>query len=106
SEPGVGSRFSLTLTLPGSASQKAQHTAVHRWHLLPDKRLLIQIVDDESANRDVLARVLRQSGCDLLEAHSVERALQQLETVQPAACFLDIRMPHRSSLGMIGQLRN
>jgi signal transduction histidine kinase/DNA-binding NarL/FixJ family response regulator len=105
SEPGVGSRFSVTLPLADSTAARFVDASVHRWQLQPGQRLLAQIVDDLFANRDVLARLLRQAGCDVLEAESGTQALQQLQRVQPDVCFLDIRMPHRGGLGLIRQLK-
>jgi len=62
-------------------------------------------VDDLFANRDVLTRILRQAGCDVMEADSADGALAQLEQIKPDVCFLDIRMPHRGGLGLIQQLK-
>jgi len=105
SEPGMGSRFSVNLPLPACEAAPTGDAAVHRWQLLPGQRLLVQIVDDLFANRDVLTRLLRQAGCDVLEADSAAATFQQLEQVRPDICFLDIRMPHRGGLELIRELR-
>jgi len=61
----------------------------------------VLIVDDESALRQTLARILQRSGCEVTTAESGEQALAFLETTAFDLVYLDIRMPKMSGLDAI-----
>lgn len=58
----------------------------------------ILVVDDESAVRRVVARLLATAGYDVVEAATGEEAMTVLESEPADAVLLDLRMP-----GMSGQ---
>jgi CheY-like chemotaxis protein len=58
-----------------------------------EKKAGILIVDDNPANLDVLVDYLEDSGFRIFVSTSGERAIQQLEHIQPDIIMLDIMMP-------------
>jgi len=64
----------------------------------------ILIVDDEPAIRRLLAATLRRAGHDPVEAASAREALSLSAIVNPAAVLLDLGLPDRDGLELIGPL--
>jgi len=56
------------------------------------------VVDDVSANRQVLALLLSHIGCDVSVANGGDDALAMLDGAVPDVVFLDIMMPGRGGL--------
>ncbi|MEN8164045.1 MAG: HD domain-containing phosphohydrolase [Acidobacteriota bacterium] len=65
----------------------------------------ILIVDDESAIRGVLARILSLEGFECHTADSVNSALEALLTIEPEVVISDIRMPERDGTDLLSELR-
>ncbi len=94
SQPGVGSRFSLRLFLP-----ELHHPMPHvqlpsldvSGYAGPRRRVLI--VDNEPADRELLARVLEPLGFEVTKAASGIEALRLVAIVAPDLILLDIGMP-------------
>lgn len=106
SEPGEGSRF--TLHLPMIAALETLPAArgdILGWRLAEPHPLHLLIVDDDPANRDILQRLLVESGCQVAQAEDKSTALHLLETRVFDAAFLDIRMPGGDSLNWLPQVR-
>ena len=95
STPGVGSCFTIKLYLPelqARASQRERPSAQrHTGYLGPRRRLLV--VDNEEADRRLLADRLAPLGFELLQAASGEAALALLARESVDAIFLDLAMP-------------
>lgn len=53
----------------------------------------VLVVDDNEQNRRLTARMLRDEGYHVMEAHSGEQALECLETRQVRVILTDIAMP-------------
>ena len=68
------------------------------------ERLLI--VDDEAAIRSLLRVKLSREGYWCEEADSAEQALQVLKTIPIALVILDIKMPGRSVIEIIPEIRS
>ena len=71
---------------------------------LPPSRLVL-VVDDEPMLRNLLSRLLRMEGYDVIEAQDGEEALSQVEARQPDLVLLDVMMPARDGLDVLGDLR-
>jgi len=61
----------------------------------PDKKLSkkILVVDDNKDNRELVVKVLRRHGYDIIEAADGEEALKKAETERPALILMDISLP-------------
>lgn len=67
--------------------------------------LPILIVDDEAAIRRLLAATLGRAGYDPVEAGNAREALSLSAIAAPAAVLLDLGLPDRDGLELIGPLR-
>ena len=70
------------------------------------KTLTVLVVDDQSAIRDVLRRILDKAGrYAVAEAESVSDAISVMGQTPPDAVVLDISMPGGPGFGLIKVLR-
>ncbi|MCC2976385.1 response regulator transcription factor [Sphingomonas sp. PL-96] len=65
----------------------------------------ILVVDDEPAIRRLLRNTLVHAGYTVVEAGNAREALHQAAAEHPSAVLLDLGLPDRDGLGLIGQLR-
>jgi DNA-binding NtrC family response regulator len=65
----------------------------------------VLIVDDDSAMREMLVSLLEADGLEAEEAESADRALDRLRERDYGAVLSDIRMPGRSGVEMLGEVR-
>jgi DNA-binding NtrC family response regulator len=65
----------------------------------------ILVVDDDAAMREMLAELLRDEGYAISEAASVDVALQLASEHEFDAVLSDIKMPGRSGLELLGEMR-
>ena len=96
STPGAGTRFAIKLYLPelAAAGRGATDRLASRrpiGYAGPQRRLLV--VDNEEADRKLLADRLAPLGFELLQAASGEEALEVLTRENVDAIFLDLAMP-------------
>lgn len=71
---------------------------------MPSLRVLI--VDDEKAQRELLSGALRKQGYLVVEAGSADEALAASEKRAFEIALLDIKMPGRSGLELLGELKS
>jgi len=70
----------------------------------PDARILV--VDDEAANVVLLERLLRHAGYGGVRTTTDPRAVVALyDEIQPDLILLDLHMPHRDGIALLGDLR-
>src|SRR6266542_4144947 len=70
----------------------------------PQRRLVL-VVDDEPMLRNLLSRLLRMEGYDVIEAEDGRVALNLVDTERPDLVLLDVMMPARNGLDVLGDLR-
>ena len=95
SEPGRGSSFTFSVSLPRLSEEFApkQEPRPRAIHLIPGTKLTALVVDDVQENRDVLCTLLKELGI------VTEIAMDGMESIQKAAIrpydiiFMDIQMP-------------
>ncbi|QKG53955.1 response regulator [Hymenobacter sp. BRD67] len=104
SEPGIGSTFTLLLTLHRAAAGPALMQApVLAAGSLAGLRLLL--IDDNEINHSVARYSLEQWGVALREASSGPAALALLHEASFDVVLLDIQMPGMNGLEVLQQLR-
>jgi putative two-component system response regulator len=69
------------------------------------KQATILITDDEAAIRRLLREKLASEGYQCLEAGSANRALYELQNSQVALVILDIKMPGKSGVQLLPEIR-
>ncbi|GIV88827.1 MAG: histidine kinase [Chloroflexus sp.] len=100
SEPGKGTMFQIWLPvgqppeLPTSSSQPSPIVPLH-----------ILVVDDETAVRQVLTRILERQGHRVVEATSGEEALAQYRPGRYAIICTDLGMPGMSGWELASRVR-
>ncbi len=63
------------------------------------------VVDDEPMLRNLLSRLLRMEGYDVIEAADGEAALDLVQERRPDLVLLDVMIPARDGLDVLGDLR-
>lgn len=64
----------------------------------------VLLVDDEPSLRQVLTRVLRQSGCEVTAAGDGKEALRRLEMASYDLVYLDIHLPEMTGLQVLEKI--
>ena len=65
----------------------------------------VLVVDDEPTLRSLLSRLLRMEGYEVLEAGDGQTALDMVAREKPDLVLLDVMMPARDGLDVLGDLR-
>jgi DNA-binding response OmpR family regulator len=65
----------------------------------------VLVVDDEPMLRNLLSRLLRMEGYEVLEAEDGQTALDVVAKEKPDLVLLDVMMPARDGLDVLGDLR-
>jgi two-component system, OmpR family, phosphate regulon response regulator PhoB len=65
----------------------------------------VLVVDDEPMLRNLLSRLLRMEGYDVVEAEDGQAALEMVSSHEPDLVLLDVMMPARDGLDVLGDLR-
>jgi len=105
SEVGQGTTFKIYL--PRIVEDLDTHARHPEEHELPHGRERILLVEDESAVRELAARVLRGRGYTILEARNGEEALQLMQTndAEPIQLLLtDVIMPRMGGRALAERL--
>lgn len=97
SEPGKGSEFFFTLTLPlGELPQEAEKPATE---LLRGARILL--VEDNDLNAEIATELLAIQGAQVTRAENGKRALELFQASEPdryQVVLMDIQMPQMNGL--------
>ncbi len=106
SRPGFGSCFWFELPLaPASAPVGRSRRAQKRIRDYQGERRRILVVDDNSANRDVLLDLLRGVGFIVESAETGEEALDRIGHFPADVVLMDLRMPGMGGLEATRELR-
>src|SRR5882724_89470 len=65
----------------------------------------VLVVDDEPMLRNLLSRLLRMEGYAVIEAEDGQTALELIDSRQPDLVLLDVMLPARDGLDVLGDLR-
>ena len=64
----------------------------------------VLIVDDEAAQRNIVASILRSAGYVIYEAASVDEALKQVHEFRPEVVLTDLKMPGKSGISLVEKI--
>jgi len=67
--------------------------------------LRVLVVDDDEAGRAMCVTAIRAAGYEVVEADSVEAALECYDAAQPSAVVLDLILPGRNGLDLLEYIR-
>ena len=97
SNPGVGSKFSFTISL------QAESGEAERQQELPIKRALV--VDDHPKNCQIIREILAFSDISADTVHNGIHALQKIQSNHYDLMIIDFYMPYMDGLDVIRQVR-
>jgi signal transduction histidine kinase len=103
SEPGVGSTFGVDLPTTHPSAVAGQEV-LQLEPTMPAGKVAL-IIDDDEPSRFVLARPLRDSGFDVLEAGTASEGQDLAFQRRPSVIFLDLRLPDRSGTAVLETLQ-
>ena len=72
---------------------------------MDNERASMLLVDDDRALCDVMSRALKSRGFDVTVAHTVQDALQVIETDPPEFAVVDLKLPDESGLRLVSKLK-
>jgi CheY-like chemotaxis protein len=96
SEPGVGSTFAFSISLPADSAVAEPPHEVDRLAVGCEVRALV--VDDIRENREVLSTMLATIGCEIILAENGRQALEAVAASRPDIVFMDMRLPEMDGL--------
>ena len=64
----------------------------------------VLVVDDESAQRNIVCSILKSAGHTIFEAASVDDALQQATENRPEVILTDLKMPGKSGITLVEEV--
>jgi putative two-component system response regulator len=73
---------------------------------MPSQRETLLIVDDEDSIRRLIRQKLSSEGYQCEEANNAEQALKTLETSSIAVVILDIKMPDKSGIELLPEIKS
>ncbi|NKB68939.1 MAG: response regulator [Candidatus Latescibacteria bacterium] len=96
SAPGDGAQFHFALVFKPAATTKEDTLLAGSQpaRLAAGQSVKILVADDLAANRDILAGLLKNMGCQVVLAADGRQAVEVYRREHPDLVFMDIRMPH------------
>ena len=101
--PGRGSTFTVCLPLFNPAAVSTEVATMAAPELLNGVRIIA--VDDDPDALEILTRLLRLHGADVVAVSSAQRALDQLRRGATSLLISDIAMPDRDGFWLLEQVR-
>ncbi|WP_220446156.1 ATP-binding protein [Microbulbifer harenosus] len=105
SEPGKGSRFTVSLLLSWVNSDHRREAPARRISGYTGARRRVMVVDDDPIHRGLIGDLLIPMGFSLMEAQSAEDCLALVQQQQPDLFLLDVSMPGTDGLALAEILR-
>jgi signal transduction histidine kinase/CheY-like chemotaxis protein/methyl-accepting chemotaxis protein len=110
SEPGKGSKFTISLPMQVAEEQqvvvpvKSPEFTRARWSSSTDNPLIL-VVDDDHTVRDVVGRYLERAGFAVASADGGREGLRLARELNPAAITLDVKMPDLDGWTVLAALK-
>jgi CheY-like chemotaxis protein len=108
SEVGAGSRFFFTIPFQPSTRDVDRDlvaTEQRIVYLAEGCSVTVLVADDVPENREVLAKMLTDIGCEVKLAENGAEAVEMVKAEPPDIVFMDIRMPVMDGLEAAEQIR-
>ena len=106
SESGLGARFYFTLKLPPARRNSSHFDALSQIdRMLAGHAYRILVVDDNFDNREILSRMLRNIGVEVVQANDGLHALEVMAKQHFDLVFLDIMMPQLDGLTALKRMQ-
>ena len=101
--PGRGSTFTVTLPLFSPAAESTDAATAAAPELLNGVRIIA--VDDDPDALEIITKLLRLHGAEVVAVSSAQRALDQLRRGAASLLISDIAMPDRDGFWLLEQVR-
>ena len=101
--PGRGSTFTVSLPLFSPAAESTDAAAAAAPELLNGVRIIA--VDDDPDALEIITKLLRLHGAEVVAVSSAQRALDQLRRGAASLLISDIAMPDRDGFWLLEQVR-
>ncbi len=101
--PGRGSTFTVSLPLFNPAAESTEATIAAAPELLNGVRIIA--VDDDPDALEIITKLLRLHGAEVVAVSSAQRALDQLRRGAASLLISDIAMPDRDVFWLLEQVR-
>ncbi|RYY73629.1 MAG: response regulator [Gammaproteobacteria bacterium] len=106
SNPGKGTTARLRLPLRIDYDKQLENISqLSSIKLKENHNCYVLVVEDDDASRDVLVNLLKNIGCEVVEAVNGAEGLSKALARKPDIIFTDIRMPELSGSDMLKTLR-
>ena len=100
-----GTRFSFEVPVAPARTSSPPAVDVARPLVFVEGRVRALVVDDVRHNRDVLAHLLRDLGCEVAVAEDATGALAHVARDSPDVVFVDVRLPGLDGFELARRLR-
>jgi CheY-like chemotaxis protein len=106
SQPGNGSRF--TTYIPLTTGTEARSDAAPETTVTLDRHIVIMVVEDDSAVRELVAEILEDAGCSVLSAGSCRECVDLIDEDGPPPNVLltDVVMPDGNGLDLARDIQS
>jgi signal transduction histidine kinase/ActR/RegA family two-component response regulator len=101
--PGRGSTFTVSLPLFNPAAESTEATIAAAPELLNGVRIIA--VDDDPDALEIITKLLRLHGAEVVPVSSAQRALDQVRRGAASLLISDIAMPDRDGFWLLEQVR-
>jgi signal transduction histidine kinase/CheY-like chemotaxis protein len=105
SQYGFGSRFFFTTPLPPALAAAPEIPPRKILRLSPGQNIRALVVDDNRSNREVLAGLLAEVGCEVTLAANAEEAIKKVHAAAPSILFLDLLLPDQTGTDVTIRLK-
>ena len=105
SQYGFGSRFYFSIPLPPAQTLAPEIPQRKIVCLSPGQSIRALVVDDNRSNREVLAGLLNEVGCEVTLAATAEESMKKLHAATPSIVFLDLLLPDQTGTDVTIRLK-